>query len=453
MSQAVVNYYSTSNCIKQVALYARVSTEEQARHGLSIEAQLYNLREWAKTNGYLVVGEYVDPGISGKKPPSKRPALSRFFDDVEHGLEVDILAFTKLDRFFRSVKLYYQAVDVLDKHKIAWQAIHENYETVTSGGRLRVNLMLSIGEQEADRTGERIKDVFERKIANGECVSPRSVPRGLMVVNKHLVPSEEADAIRAAFAHYAMHGSIYATMDYLREEWGVTILYKSVWALLKNPIYIGEHRGNANFCEPLIERDLFDRVQQGLEKRSIRHNKTGRVYLFSGLIYCAECGRALSAKKAGNYSVYHCRRQAQNHQCFNRSTANEAKIEALLLDQIAPALDELLAAKKVTYKPKQKRKKPVNIASKLDRLKDLYVDGLIDKAQYLADREKLLQTLHDADNEPPRNDYAKVRQIISGDFRTRYAQLTRENKRAFWRAILDRVEWSASKEVRFFFRP
>lgn len=51
MSQAVDNYYSTSNCIKQVALYARVSTEEQARHGLSIEAQLYNLREWAKTNG------------------------------------------------------------------------------------------------------------------------------------------------------------------------------------------------------------------------------------------------------------------------------------------------------------------------------------------------------------------------------------------------------------------
>lgn len=95
----------------------------------------------------------------------------------------------------------------------------------------------------------------------------------------------------------------------------------------------------------------------------------------------------------------------------------------------------------------------MNIAPKLDRLKDLYVDGLIDKAQYLADREKLLQTLHGTDNEPPRDDYAKVRQIISGDFRTRYAQLTRENKQAFWRAVLDRIEWSASKEVRFFFRP
>ena len=425
---------------------------------MSIDAQLYNLREWAQKNGHIVVGEYVDAGISGQKPPSKRPELSRFFDDVENGLEVDILAFTKLDRFFRSVKLYYQAIDVLDRHKIAWQAIHENYETVTSSGRLRVNLMLSIGEQEADRTSERIKDVFERKIANGECVNPHGLPRGYSVVDKKVVPNEEADAVRAAFAFYDQNGSIRATMDFLRAEYGITILYKSLKTLLRNRLYIGEYRGNTSYCEPIIDRELFERVQRGLEKRSIRYNPNRRVYLFSGLIYCANCGHALIGVHAdsGNYMGYRCQRAALNHQCVNRLHVNERKLEAYLLDHVAPELDLLLGDKNDNsqYAPKQKpqKKKAIDIQPKLDRLKDLYVDGLIDKAQYLADREKIIQSIKPAEDEPPRHDYTKLKELLGKDFRTRYDQLTRENKRVFWRSLISRIEWDADRNLRFYFR-
>ena len=74
----------------KIAIYARVSTEDQARHGLSIDTQLDNLRTWARQNGHSIVKEYVDAGVSGKKPVSKRPALSQFMTEIENPLHQDL---------------------------------------------------------------------------------------------------------------------------------------------------------------------------------------------------------------------------------------------------------------------------------------------------------------------------------------------------------------------------
>ena len=71
--------------MKRVFLYVRVSTEEQALHGLSIEAQTAALQVWAQTNGHKVVGVYTDAGVSARKPASKRPELQRLLGDVRAG--------------------------------------------------------------------------------------------------------------------------------------------------------------------------------------------------------------------------------------------------------------------------------------------------------------------------------------------------------------------------------
>ena len=185
----------------KVALYARVSTQEQAQHGLSIEIQTEQLRQWAKDNGHEIAGEYVDAGISGKKPSSKRPALSRFMSDLENGLQVDALIFTKLDRFFRSVKLYYQAMETLDRHGVAWEAIQEDYETVTASGRFKVNIMLSVAEDEADRTSERVKNVMEAKRQRGEYVG--GTPFGYTKKDSKLYVNEETyPALQALFEEF-----------------------------------------------------------------------------------------------------------------------------------------------------------------------------------------------------------------------------------------------------------
>lgn len=76
--------------VQRAALYERVSTEEQAIRGFSIDAQIDNLTEYCSKNGYKIVDHYTDEGISGAKPPLKRPALKRLIEDVKAG-RIDII--------------------------------------------------------------------------------------------------------------------------------------------------------------------------------------------------------------------------------------------------------------------------------------------------------------------------------------------------------------------------
>ena len=98
----------------RVALYSRVSTTEQAEHGLSIDAQKSTLDEWAKANDQIVVDHYTDLGVSARSPASKRPELQRMLRDCEVG-KIDLICFTKLDRFFRNIKEYYKVEDILER--------------------------------------------------------------------------------------------------------------------------------------------------------------------------------------------------------------------------------------------------------------------------------------------------------------------------------------------------
>ena len=100
--------------IKRVALYIRVSTEEQARHGLSLEEQRKSLEAYAAQHKFAIVGVYEDAGISARKPYKKRPALLRLLDDCKAG-KIDVILFIKLDRWFRNVGNYYAVQDILDQ--------------------------------------------------------------------------------------------------------------------------------------------------------------------------------------------------------------------------------------------------------------------------------------------------------------------------------------------------
>ena len=445
----------------RVALYCRVSTDEQARHGQSIEAQLFHLREWADKNGHTIVGEYIDAGVSGKKPPAKRPELARFFQSLRDGAKVDLLAFCKLDRFFRSVKLYYQAVDVLDKYNVAWQAIHEDYETLTAGGRMKVNIMLSVAENEVDRTAERIKVVFERKIANGECVNPHGLPIGYSYdrESKKIVPNQDADIVRDTFEHYAKTGSIRDTLYYIGDKYEKRLIYQSLSILLRNRLYIGEYRDNVEYCAPIVDKELFDYVQISLEKRSVRHNQTDRIYFFSGIVYCGVCGRRMVGvynNNSGNttdYNGYRCPRAYQSHLCSHRRYYSERKIEAYLLEHMRDEVAKISA--RTDIQAQKKRRKTQNVAeikAKMSRLKDLYVDGLIDKEEYLKDREKLMELLEKWNVEPDQSGkrLEKVREIFLGGLEEEYSALGRAEKRDFWRAILTRIEITDG-DIRFYF--
>ena len=138
--------------MKRTAIYLRVSSDKQVQEGDSIAAQRQALTKYIDDRPDLVLaGEYIDDGISGTKY-SQRDELQRMLTDVEDG-KIDLLIFTRLDRFFRSVRHYTAAQDILDKHGVGWTAIWEPiYDTTTPQCRLIVNQMMSIAQFEAENT-------------------------------------------------------------------------------------------------------------------------------------------------------------------------------------------------------------------------------------------------------------------------------------------------------------
>lgn len=151
---------------KRAAIYVRVSTAEQRDHGLSVDSQIDALQKYCRENGLDVAGIYNDAGISARKKYKARPALLQLIQDCKDH-KIDIILFTKLDRWFRSVADYYEVQSQLDAAKVPWRAIWEDYETETSAGVFKVNIMLSIAQAESDRTSERIRAVNEYRKSQG----------------------------------------------------------------------------------------------------------------------------------------------------------------------------------------------------------------------------------------------------------------------------------------------
>ena len=99
--------------IIRVGLYERVSTDEQALRGYSIDAQMQNLEEFCKDKDMRIVDHYTDAGVSGGKAAFRRPEMSRLLADVEAG-KIDMILFTKLDRWFRNIKEYFKVQELLE---------------------------------------------------------------------------------------------------------------------------------------------------------------------------------------------------------------------------------------------------------------------------------------------------------------------------------------------------
>ncbi|MFV0560272.1 MAG: recombinase family protein, partial [Enterococcus sp.] len=141
--------------MKRVALYIRVSSEQQAKHGDSLREQQDTLSEHVNANNdYKIYSTYIDDGISGQK--LQRDEFTRLIEDVKSGL-IDMILFTKLDRWFRSLKHYLNTEDILKAHNVTWLAVSQPfYDTSTPYGRTFINQVMSFAELEAQMTSERM---------------------------------------------------------------------------------------------------------------------------------------------------------------------------------------------------------------------------------------------------------------------------------------------------------
>ncbi|HYG35431.1 MAG TPA: recombinase family protein, partial [Clostridia bacterium] len=152
-----------SGTAQHVRCYLRVSTEEQALFGYSLDAQRQRLEDETQRRGWHCTGWYIEEGRSAKD--TDRPELQRMLDDLEPG---EIVMVLKLDRLTRSVRDLDELLQRFDQKQVLFQSATENFETITASGRLFIRLVAEIAQWEREVIAERTAMGKRQKVENGE---------------------------------------------------------------------------------------------------------------------------------------------------------------------------------------------------------------------------------------------------------------------------------------------
>ena len=446
------------NTALRVALYIRVSGKEQAIKGLSLEAQREDLEAYAREHGWIIAGVYTDAAKTARKRLGKRTNFLRMLEDVKLG-KIDLILFTRLDRWFRSVRDYYKVMDVLEAHGCGWLTTQEQYDTTTAGGRLYINLRLSIAQNEADLCGERIGVVFDSKVRHGTVVSGKC-PFGYRVnEDKRLeIVPEQAAIVLDAFQHYRATVSQRGTIKYIRDTYGVNWCDATFRRMLHEPLSTGRYDRNGrvkdDFCPAIVPRDLYDTVQT-LTANNAKSSPTGRVYIFTSILVCDECRHKLAGRvsgKNGHIVYYRCNQHFQRGRCSNKKEVREELVETWLFNHLGEELEKYRLDWQVKQEQKKRAAVTVDRAAirrKLARLKDLYLNELIDIEEYRRDYEKYTAMLEEQPPAPAENppDFQAIEALLSQDFRAIYNTLEREQKRTLWRSVIKEIRVNSAQEV------
>lgn len=442
--------------IQRAGLYERVSTEEQSKFGFSIADQEEALSEYCEKNQLKIVDHYKDEGISGAKPPMKRPALQRLIEDVQAG-KIDIILFTRLDRWFRSVKEYFKVQEILDKHGVQWKAIRENYDTTTANGQMAITIFLAVAQNERDKGAERVKAVLKSKRKNKEaCFGGPNKPMGYMRqpdengVMRLVKDPEEEQMTQEFWNILVKHNNLAKAIRHMNEVYGVTKDTKTWTRIARSPFYCGMWDGVEEFCEPYVSMEDWVMIQETAERRR-QDTRAKNIYLFSGMIRCPDCGHILCGTYKTNmrkgqpykYLSYRCRFKFTT--CTYKHSPSEIKAEKYLIKNLRPLLEkEILEHEIEKAKPKKKpRSKLPALKEKLRRLNVMYMAGNISDEDYLKDDAELKALIAKEESKlpPPERDITPLQELLKTDFEKIYNTLDQEEKRRFWRGIIKEIKF------------
>lgn len=307
---------------KRIGLYARVSTEIQT-NGYSIQSQLNQLKEYCQFQGYEVVDEYTDRGISGKT--TQRPELQRMLKDANDG-KLDCIMVYKTNRLARNTSDLLTIVEELYKINVEFFSLTEKIEIASSTGKLMLQILASFSEFERNTIVENVYNGQRQRAIEGYYQG--NLPLGYdkvpdskkeLMINQH-----EANIVKYIFESYAKGHGYRKIANALNHKGYVTKKGKpfsisSITYIISNPFYIGKiqfakyrhwsdkRRKGLNEepiiadgkHAPIIDKALWDKVQfkrQESRKKPQVHGKGTN--LLTGIVKCPspKCGAAMAAK-------------------------------------------------------------------------------------------------------------------------------------------------------------
>ncbi|MEK4206440.1 recombinase family protein [Paenibacillus sp. FSL R10-2788] len=331
--------------IRSVALYCRVSTDEQAREGVSLDEQQERLKAYCRAMGWTEqVQLFIDDGYSAKN--LDRPELKRLLQAVKSG-NVSRIMVTKLDRMSRRLLDLLNLIDMFQNCEVSFVSISESFDTNTPSGRLTLQVLGAVAEFERERIRERVFENMFHAATTGKWLTQS--PYGYDLLDKSLVINDkEADIVRRVYDLYLNEGlGFYSIAKRLNEE-GIPSRQRKEWSIraiklmLTNPAYKGtlvwnridsskskrkdkdeSEWVNVEDCLPvIIEKPIWESVQRRMGQTSMAPRAQTSPHLLGGMLRCGNCGSGMSIGFSGSpskrYRVYRCSANKNKGTCTSK---------------------------------------------------------------------------------------------------------------------------------------
>src|SRR5690625_5198821 len=149
----------------KVGLYPRVSTDEQAKEGYSIDAQIKNSINFINSQGWELYDIYTDDGFSAKD--LERPGMQKMIEDIKIR-KFDVVVVYKLDRLVRSVSDLHELLKLFDKYEVKFKSVTEMFDTTNAMGRFFITLVAAMAQWERENLAERVRFGIEQMVSEGE---------------------------------------------------------------------------------------------------------------------------------------------------------------------------------------------------------------------------------------------------------------------------------------------
>ena len=350
---------------KICAIYTRKSNEKNLNVDFnSLDAQRESAESYIKSQkalGWEIYPErYDDPAYSGGD--MERPALKRLLNDARLK-KFDVVVVYKVDRLSRSLRDFVKIMEVFEKYRISFVAVTQHFDTLSSMGRLTLNILLSFAQFEREIDSERIRDKRAAQARRGKWMGGFPIiGYNLDYENKKtVVNNSEKGLVKKMFETYAKVQSLSKSakilndMGYRTKEWvnkkgnrmgGFKFNKANLVRYLKNTRYIGKIPFNGQLYqgehEAILDEGLFFKVQKILKENDILNgsmNKDKHDFLLKGLVKCSNCGSTMTPNfaysKGRKYFYYKCIKVIKlDKSACSTSSVPARELENIVIDRI-----------------------------------------------------------------------------------------------------------------------
>jgi len=385
----------------------RVSTEDQAREGFSLPEQKERLESFCKFKGYEIIDYYQDAGISAKTG-NHRPEFERLKDDIKVK-RINTIVALKLDRITRSIYDWENLMTFLDENDAYLDCVNDEINTTSANGKMISRLLMSVSQNEIERTSERTKVGLAGAIKCGHI--PHIAPLGYKHEDKKLVIDYATKDVIVRIFNLYYNGYSYQKISNLFNE--EKVLGKDNWrdstiqTILENEIYKGDfihgkRTKNPTYyedvVEPIISKEMWADCQVQKKKNSRSYQRT-LTYLYLQKLKCPKCnrilgGKATTKKNGKTYFYYYCndckiqfKENVINEyfeQFIDELTEYDSVVNQFFLPMIKQKFDE----------PREQLEKEINNQkSKLERIKKAYINGAFELKEYNEEKHIVEKTI------------------------------------------------------------